>query len=86
MSFGDADRLIITDIYSAGREENRSGVTSEQLADAVMGALYIPKGKQFEQISEYISQVTNEDDVVIVMGAGDIIALSSDLIEKAKKK
>lgn len=52
-----------------------------------MGALYIPKGKQFEQISEYISQVTNEDDVVIVMGfAGDIIALSSDLIEKAKKK
>ena len=45
-----------------------------------------PKGKQFEQISEYISQVTNEDDVVIVMGAGDIIALSSDLIEKAKKK
>lgn len=86
LSFGDADRLIITDIYSAGREENRSGVTSEQLADAIMGALYIPKGKQFEQISEYISQVTNEDDVVIVMGAGDIIALSSDLIEKAKKK
>ena len=86
LSFGDADRLIITDIYSAGREENRSGVTSEQLANAITGALYIPKGKQFEQISEYISQVTTEDDVVIVMGAGDIITLSAALTDKVKKK
>lgn len=52
----------------------------------LLQAHYIfPKGNSSEQISEYISQVTTEDDVVIVMGAGDIITLSAALTDKVKK-
>lgn len=81
VSFADADRVIITDIYSAGREINESGVTPQALADAIPDALYLPKGIRFEQPAEYISANAEKDDLVLIMGAGDITTLSSRLIE-----
>lgn len=80
VSFGDADRVIITDIYSAGRETNESGITSQMLANAIPGAMYLPKGTRFEQPAEYIAANAEKDDLVLIMGAGDITALSSELI------
>lgn len=68
-SFGDADRVYFADIYAA-REKNVFGVTSKTLADRV-GASAVYCGS-FASVAETIQRETRADDLVIVMGAGDI--------------
>ena len=75
-----ADRVIVVPIYAA-REENESGVTHVALAEAA--------GKQHAQTESYDSfdavvatlrsQLTPED-VVLVMGAGDVTEIASMLV------
>ena len=68
-AFGEADKVILTDIYAA-REENIYGISSEKLA-ATIGekAIY---GGDLDSIAEKIKSIAQKDDMVIVMGAGDI--------------
>lgn len=80
-SFGNADRVIVTDIYSAGREENESGITPEKLAAAIPGAVCLRRGEDFSEIADYILKNTDENDVIFVMGAGDVIRLSALLVD-----
>lgn len=80
-AFGNADRVIVTDIYSAGRESNESGITPEKLASAIPGAVCLRRGEDFSSIADYILRQTGEDDVIFVMGAGDVIRLSSLLVD-----
>lgn len=70
-ALGRAGRLVLADIYSA-RETDDCGVSSEKLAAAVPGAVYI---KDFAEIADYIRENASGNDAVIVMGAGDIDAL-----------
>ena len=81
-AFGNADRVIVTDIYSAGREENESGITPEKLAAAIPGAICLSRGEDFSGIADYILKNTDENDVVFVMGAGDVIRLSALLVDR----
>lgn len=66
------DEIIIAPIYSA-RETNTYGVSSEKLAEAISrtGARckYIDS---FEKIADYLSSVSEKNDAVFVVGAGDI--------------
>ncbi len=79
-SLAKADRVIMLPIYAA-REENVSGVSSEQLVDAI-----IKKGTEaqhfdsFDEAVTLIKQTVNENDVVLVMGAGDITKVADMLI------
>ena len=68
-AFSEADKVILTDIYAA-REENIYGISSEKLA-ATVGekAIY---GGDLDSIAEIIKNTVAKDDMVIVMGAGDI--------------
>ena len=68
-AFAEADKVILTDIYAA-REENIYGISSEKLA-ATVGekAIY---GGDLDSIAEIIKNTVAKDDMVIVMGAGDI--------------
>ena len=81
--FNDTDILILTDIYSAG-EQPIPGVTSKLLADYILenGFLnkvaYIPK---LTDIKDYLDNVIKRDDLVIVMGAGDVTRVSDELIK-----
>lgn len=68
-AFSEADIVILADIYAA-REENTYGITSEKLAVAV-GDKAIAGGS-LQNVAELIKKNAREDDMVVVMGAGDI--------------
>ncbi|MBQ7160767.1 MAG: UDP-N-acetylmuramate--L-alanine ligase [Clostridia bacterium] len=75
-AFGDADRLILADIYSA-RETNTFGISSEDLAKAAgNGAIYLPS---FEEIENYIRENARPGDLILTMGAGDVYKIGQAL-------
>lgn len=79
-AFDAADRVILIDIYAA-REDNVYGVSSEGLARDVSAAtphkaLYCPTP---DDAAEAIRRIAREGDVVVVMGAGDVIKVTQAL-------
>ena len=67
-SLSFADRVIVADIYAA-RETNTMGVTPELLADKIDGGVAC---HGFENIAKMLQNELKEDDIAVVMGAGDI--------------
>ncbi len=75
-AFECADKVILTDIYAA-RETNESGITSERLAQMIgEKAVY---GGDLDSTAQLLRSVVRNDDVVIIMGAGDVFKLFSKL-------
>ncbi len=72
----DGVHLILADIYAA-REDNIYGVSSEKLAERIEGAVYLPS---FNEIAAYLRRTLTDGDMLIVMGAGDIIKLDELLL------
>ena len=70
-AFDNCDEVIFADIYAA-REKNVYGITSKDLADNIPHGKYVG---DFENISEYLKNNVKENDLVLIMGAGDIIKL-----------
>ena len=70
-AFDGCDEVVFADIYAA-REVNVSGVTSAYLAEKTPNGKYVG---DFEEISEYMRGKLREGDLLIIMGAGDIINL-----------
>ena len=77
-SFEGADRVFVLDTYSAG-EENVSGVRAEDLAHQVRQATYVG---DFERAKEALSEIVGPDDLILLMGAGDIKKLGDELAHK----
>lgn len=77
-----ADHLILADIYAA-RETDTLGVSSEQLAQAISklgaDAIYLPS---FEAIEEHIISHCSAGDLLITMGAGDVVNIGESLLNK----
>ncbi len=71
-SFGKCFQVIFADIYPA-RETDTLGMSGSLLAERTENGVYIGN---FEQIAEYIKNTVREDDIVVVMGAGDINRLT----------
>ena len=72
-----ADRVLLVPIYAA-REDNKSGVSSEQLAKKIGSkSVYTTS---LEAANNTIKETVSSDDVVIVMGAGNITAIANDLV------
>lgn len=71
------DHLIITDVYKA-REYNNSanGVSSKELFDEISkmnsNVFYIPN---LNDVPDYLSKNITGDEVIMILGAGDIIKL-----------
>ncbi len=63
------DNVVITDIYAA-REKDTGLVSAKQLAEKIDNAVYI---KEFEEIAKYIKENVKENDIVITMGAGNVV-------------
>ena len=90
-SFGDADEVVVLDIYGSAREE-RGGVSSRDLvakiktqkliprsdAGSKLKAVYIPTLKECE---EYLRENVKRGDVVILMGAGDVFRIGENLVK-----
>jgi UDP-N-acetylmuramate--alanine ligase len=77
-SFTGADRVFILDVYSAG-EQNISGVTAAELAHQIPNAIYVG---DFKSAQESLEELVGPDDVVLLMGAGDIKKLGDGLAHK----
>ena len=73
-SFGEADAVIITEVYAAGEEP--TGISGRQLAEKVAGARFAP---HFDTVKDDLYSIVKPDDLVLFMGAGDIWKVAHDL-------
>jgi UDP-N-acetylmuramate--alanine ligase len=72
--FGDADVLLVTDVYAAG-EPPRPGVSGKQIVDAVLDAhpwkrvAWLPT---LDDVVAYLGANLREGDLCLTLGAGDL--------------
>ncbi|MFC1678332.1 UDP-N-acetylmuramate--L-alanine ligase [Patescibacteria group bacterium] len=82
-SFNNADEVIVLDIYGSAREE-QGGVHSKDLVAEIKKdnkkskILYIPTLKEAEN---YLRKIIESNDVIILMGAGDVFRIGQNLIK-----
>lgn len=74
-----ADEVILADIYAA-REKNTVGVSSNDIAELINAhggnAGYIP---DFDKIIEYVLKHAEPGDLLITMGAGNVVEIADRL-------
>ncbi|NOY35799.1 MAG: UDP-N-acetylmuramate--L-alanine ligase [bacterium] len=78
-SFGDADEVIVADIYAA-REKDDKKVHAKDLVDKIKNynARHI---KSFGEIKKFLKKNAKKGDVIITMGAGDIFKVGESMLE-----
>lgn len=80
----EADEIVLCDIYPA-RETNIYGISSDMLAEKIAAA-----GKTcsvihtFEETAAYADKISGTGDMILVMGAGDVIKVAELLGELYK--
>lgn len=83
LSFNNADKLFLMDIYPAS-ERPIKGINSEVLAQRIRGAgfenlTYIPDRKE---MMERIASELKQGDVLITLGAGDVYKMGEEILKK----
>jgi UDP-N-acetylmuramate--alanine ligase len=77
-----ADKVVLADIYAA-RETDNLGVNSGMLAEKVRenggDACYLPS---FDSIENYLLENCEPGDLLITMGAGDVVKIGEHLLGK----
>ena len=71
------DVLVLAEIYAA-RERNTSGISSLDLAARIPGAVYC---EPLPEVTEYLRQHVQPNDLVITIGAGDIFRAGEALLK-----
>ena len=75
-----ADKVILADIYAA-REKNTIGISSKDIMDRVRAlgtdCHYVPT---FDEIENFILENVSPGDLLITMGAGDIVKVGESLL------
>ncbi|MBO5870766.1 MAG: UDP-N-acetylmuramate--L-alanine ligase [Clostridia bacterium] len=74
-AFDDADMLILCPLYAA-REACGDEVSSKLLAEKIDGAKYF---ETFDEIKSYLKEELRENDLLMIMGAGDITKLANSI-------
>lgn len=77
-----ADEVILADIYAA-REKDTLGISSQTLQEKIQAlghsCHYFP---DFEAIENFLIENCTKDDLLITMGAGDIVKIAENLLKK----
>lgn len=77
-----ADVVVLADIYAA-REKNTYGISSDDLKTEIEKSgtevYYFPT---FEEIEKFLQKKCKHNDLLITMGAGDIVKVGEELISK----
>ena len=77
-----ADSVLLADIYAA-RETDRLGVSSAMLRDKIQAlgtkAWYF---ESFDEIEAFLLEHCEESDMILTMGAGDIVKVGEHLLGK----
>ncbi|MFV0527325.1 MAG: UDP-N-acetylmuramate--L-alanine ligase [Lachnospiraceae bacterium] len=75
-----ADKIVLADIYAA-REKNLLGVSSKDLQAKIQElgkeCYYFPT---FDEIEAFLLKNCVHDDLLITMGAGDVVTIGEDLL------
>lgn len=71
------DHFVSAEIYSA-REVNTTGISGKDISDAIDGAVFF---KTFEEIEEYIKKIARKGDLIITMGAGDVVEIGENILK-----
>ncbi|MCL1790193.1 MAG: UDP-N-acetylmuramate--L-alanine ligase [Peptococcaceae bacterium] len=80
-SFLQADEVVLAEIFSSARETRTSDFSSLSLA-----SLLEKKGtltryfSTLDEITQYLGQTVDDNDLVITLGAGDIYKVGQDLV------
>ncbi|HSS38786.1 MAG TPA: cyanophycin synthetase, partial [Polyangia bacterium] len=77
-SFTSAERVLVLDVYSAG-EDNPTGIQARDLADLIPNGVYVGS---FQRAREALEELVGPDDVLLLMGAGDIRKLGDELAQR----
>ena len=77
-----ADAVILADIYAA-REKNTLGISSKDVMEKIKEigteTYYFPT---FEEIEQFLLKKVSKNDLLITMGAGDVVNIGEDLLKK----
>ena len=73
-----ADVVILAEIYAA-RERNTIGISSAHLAEQIPGSVFC---ETLPEVTAFLKENIQEDDVVLTMGAGDIFRAGEALLEE----
>jgi UDP-N-acetylmuramate--alanine ligase len=85
-SFDLADYVILSDIYPAG-EAPLPGVSATNIFNKIKEnspgkeIIYLPK----EEITDHILKIMRPKDLIITLGAGDIVKICDELVERIKR-
>ena len=78
-----ADHVILADIYAA-REKDTLGISSKTLRDKIVSlgheCNYFPTKENFSEIEKFLLQNCTKDDLLITMGAGDVVKIGDELL------
>jgi UDP-N-acetylmuramate--alanine ligase len=77
-AFTGADKVLVLDVYSAG-EDNPTGVQATDLADMLPNGSYVG---DFEGARQVLQGMVGPDDLLLLMGAGDIRKLGDELAQR----
>jgi UDP-N-acetylmuramate--alanine ligase len=87
-AFGDADRVVLLDVYSAG-EAPIPGVSGKTLVDSVLRSHPRTRMAYFPHraaVAGYIAQRARPGDLVLTMGAGDVTTMGSEIIRALSER
>lgn len=77
-----ADEIVLADIYAA-REKDTLGISSQTLQEKIRSlghsCHYFPS---FEAIEKFLTENCTKDDLLITMGAGDVVKIGENLLQK----
>ncbi len=82
-AFGQADVLVVTDVYSAG-EDPIPGVSGHLIAEAVQAhdpRLPVVYAPGWDELRQVLGSMLRPGDLCLTLGAGDLTALPDELLE-----
>jgi len=83
-SFGDADDVIVTDIYAA-REKDDGSVHARDVAERIRDAHAHYIGRLDEAV-HFLEERVRPGDVVLTLGAGDGDRVGTDLLARLRRR
>ena len=80
-----ADHVVLADIYAA-RETDTLGISSRTLCEKIRDlgheCNYFPTHENFGEIEKFLLQNCTKGDLLITMGAGDVVKIGDELLGK----
>ncbi|MCW8893532.1 MAG: UDP-N-acetylmuramate--L-alanine ligase [Deltaproteobacteria bacterium] len=86
-AFYQADLVVVTDVYAAG-EGPIAGATGEALAQGILkhGHKSVVYKETLEEVSQYVAELAEADDMVITLGAGNVNQVCELLAERLRQR